>query len=439
MLAETGVRDEAFDRLVKLLQERSPSLVLSGPSAEGQAHGWSNAQAILALNWVLGNVGKTVLPAPALPFPQIAAEEGDTASLQTLAADLTAGKIDTLFIHGVNPVYSAPAFVNLRQALGKASFKVVFAQYMDETAHEADLLLPVDSALEDWGTHVPSYQGEEAELTLQQPLMERLYPDGTRSAGDLLVALLKQRQAKDYKGFADYYAYLRTALVSNRAAFAGGSTGDDDQFWTEALSGGVLRVKAPAATPAKAGAVQIDLPASVAAPVQFPFVLAPAVRANLRDGRHANLPWMQETADAMTTIVWDSWAEVHPATAKKLGISDGDILEIASASGALKVQAYIFPGLHPDVIGVPLGQGHERMGRYADGRGVNPFRVLDPVFDAKTGELARYATRVRVTRTGEHVNVVKDEGWKSGNLTTQAGRKLVVTLPASMAKLSEEV
>ncbi len=443
--AQTGVSEEAFDRLVQLLQKRTPSVVLSGPSAEGHVHGSSNAQAILALNWVLGNVGKTVLLPPKLPFPQIAPESGDTASLRQFAAQLAEGKFDTVFIHDTNPVYSAPAFLKLKEILPKAGFKVVFAQYLDETAAEADLVLPIDSSLEDWGTHVAPYQTDGVELTLQQPLMERLY-DGTagsagqtRSVGDVLLDVLKQRRPKEYGGFADYYAYLRAAVVGNRAAFTG-VPGDEEQFWTEALSRGVLRVNAQEQkVPAKAGNVELDFAGAAGQDAQFPFVLAPAVRSGLRDGRHANLPWLQETPDSLTTIVWDSWAEVHPETAKRLGITDGDILEVASASGSIKVQAYIFPGLHRDVIGVPLGQGHDpRMGRYASG-GVNPFRILDPIFDRKTGELAMYATRVRVSKTGARSNVVKDEGWKSGNLKTQAGRKLVVTLTADQAKLAGEV
>ena len=463
VLAETAVSEEAFDRLVQLLQKRSPSLVLSGPSAEGHAHGSANAQAILALNWVLGNVGKTVLLPPRLPFPQIAPESGDTASLQEFTRELAAGKFDTVFVHDVNPVYSAPAFLKFKEALPKAGFKVVFAQYLDETAAEADLVLPIDSSLEDWGTHVAAYQPEGIELALQQPLMERLYdgtagsPGQTRSVAEVLLELLKQRRPKEYAGFADHYAYLRAAVLANRTAFTGmegasGPTGaagaefDDEQFWTEALSRGVLRVKAEEPKgAAKAGALELEFDLPTSDNKQFEYVLAPVVRASLRDGRHANLPWMQETPDSMTTIVWDSWAELHPATAAKLGIADGDILEVASASGALRLKAYIFPGLHPGVIGIPLGQGHDDdpegkrgMGRYARGRGVNPFRILDPVFDRKTGELAIYATRVRVTRTGERGNIVKDEGWKSGNLKTQAGRKLVVTLAADQAKLAGE-
>jgi len=444
VLTDTGVSAEAYDRLVKLLQDRSPAVVLSGPSAEGHVHGYSNAQAILALNWVLGSVGKTVVAPVKSPFPQIAAESGDTAALRQFADGLAAGRFDTVFIHDVNPVYSAPAFLKIPELLPKAGFKVVFAQYRDETANLADLVLPVDSSLEDWGTHVAPYQGENLELTLQQPLMERLYPDGTRSVGDVLLEVLKRQRPQEYKGFADYYAYLRAALVANRAAFAP-IDGDDEYFWTEALSRGVLHVKAGAEAhgaehaPARLPALELDFAgATTPAGDPYPFTLAPAVRA-LRDGRHANLPWLQETPDSLTTIVWDSWAEVHPATAKRLGIVDGDILEIASASGSLKVQAYVFPGLHPDVIGLPLGQGHESMGRYANGIGVNPFRILDPVFDRRTGELAMYATRVRVSKTGTRTNIVSDEGWKSGNLKTQAGRKLVAVLPADKAKLSEEV
>ena len=438
--SETGVSEEVFDRLVALLRERTPSIVLSGPSAEGHVHGFSNAQAILALNWVLGNVGKTILLPPKLPFPQVAPEAGDTASLRQLAAGLAAGKFDTVFIQDVNPLYSAPPFLNFREVLTKARFTVVFAQYLDETAKQADLVLPIDSAMEDWGTHVPAYQPEGIEISMQQPLMERLYPEGTRSVGDVLLELLKHRRHEEYKGFADYYAYLRSALSKNRSAFIG-APADEEQFWTEALSKGVLRVAAQEQKVAtKAPSVELDFAgAAPAADEKYPFRLAPAVRASMRDGRHANLPWMQETPDTLTTIVWDSWAEVHPATAKRLGINDGDIIEVASASGSLRVLAYVFPGIHPDVIGVPLGQGHENLGRYANGRGVNPFRILDPVFDRKTGELAMYATRVRVSKTGERGHIVKDEGWKSGVLKIQAGRKLVVTLPADQAKLSEEV
>ena len=30
-------------------------------------------------------------------------------------------------------------------------------------------------------------------------------------------------------------------------------------------------------------------------------------------------PWLQESPDPLTTVVWDSWAELHPSTAKAHG------------------------------------------------------------------------------------------------------------------------
>lgn len=431
----TGVSIEQLDKLVKLLKERSPSLVLSGPSAEGHAHGFQTAAAIALLNVVLGNVGKTIDAPAALPFPQIAPQAGSYAGLRDFNDGLAKGQYKVVFVHGANPVFTAPGFMGVRESLGKAAFKVVFTDAIDETAAMADLVLPLDSALEGWGTHVAHYQPVGTELSIQQPLMERLYAD-TRTMGDIVLDLLKQRQPEQYKQWPDYYAYLKTAVVQAKNAFGQAAT-EDEAFWREALSAGVLNVAAPAqAAPLAAASVAVSLPAPEAANAQYPFHLVPSVRHSFRDGRHANLPWMQESPDPLTTVVWDSWAEIHPKTAARLGVKEGDYLEIASDKGALKVKAYVFPGIHPDAIAVPVGQGHEELGRYAKGVGVNPFKILSPVFDKDTGELAMYATRVKVSKTGQHEKMVKDEGDSHGK---QAGTKIVATVLSDKVNLAREV
>lgn len=435
---EAGVSGEVFDKLVALLSERSPSLVLSGLSAEGHAHGAQNAAAIMLLNVVLGNVGKTIDAPTRLPFPQLAAEEGNSVALKKFNDSLAGDRFKVVFIYNANPVYTAPAFMKLRDNLKKSEFKVVFTHYLDETAQEADLVLPLDSALEDWGTHVAAYQPDSIELTMQQPLMEKLYPSGTRSLGDVMLDQLKHRRANEYKDFADYYAYLKSALTRNKGAFSGVSA-DDETFWNQALMHGVLKVKGQEQS-ISANVVNLDI--AQPAPIgddQYPFHLVPTVRSGFRDGRHANLPWLQETPDSLTTMVWDSWVEIHPKTAERMGIKEGDILEIASKNGSIKTQAYLFPGVQPDSVAIPLGQGHEAMGRYAKDVGVNPFKLLDPVFDKSTGELAMHATRVKVSRTGASVRVVKEEGWSPIVVNTQQGRKLVSTIAVDKANFSKEV
>ncbi|HET7318156.1 MAG TPA: molybdopterin dinucleotide binding domain-containing protein, partial [Nitrospirota bacterium] len=127
----------------------------------------------------------------------------------------------------------------------------------------------------------------------------------------------------------------------------------------------------------------------------------------LYDGRGAPLPWLQQMPDPMSTVVWDSWVEINPRTADELGIKFGDLVEVTSPQGALRVPAVIYPGIRPDMAAMPLGQGHKEMGRYAKGRGVNPLRLLAMIDDkGKPTQPAWNATRVRIKRISEKGDLV---------------------------------
>ncbi|TAJ82293.1 MAG: molybdopterin dinucleotide-binding protein [Gallionellaceae bacterium] len=432
---DTGVSVEQINKLAALLKERAPSLVIAGSAVEGYAHGSQNAAAIALLNRVLGNIGKTIEAPANVPFPQVAVTTGSRSAVQALNDSLANGKVKVLFTYGANPVYSAPAALKFKDNLKKADFKVAFAHYMDETALEADLVLPLDSALEDWGSAVPEYLPEGVQLNIQQPLMEKLHAD-TRGAGDILLALLKQRKANEYKDYEDFYAYLRSAVVKNKSAL-GGAGADDDTFWGETLSKGLLKLSATNGTlSAKSSAAGLTIPAPAGEDSAYPLHLIPSVTASLRDGRHANQPWLQESPDPLTTIVWDSWVELHPKTAARLGIVEGDIVEVTSRSGSVKAQAYIFPGIHPDAVSLPLGYGHTALGRWAKDVGVNVFGMLDQVVDKETGELALNETRVKISKTGKRIVVVKEEGAAGGS---QAGKKIAVRASTDEVELSGEV
>jgi len=225
-------------------------------------------------------------------------------------------------------------------------------------------------------------------------------------------------------------------MLQNKGALGGGGA-DDDTFWNEMLTSGIVKLSGSNGTlSASSGVAGLTLPSPAAADAQFPLQLIPGVTASLRDGRHANQPWLQESPDPLTTIVWDSWVEIHPKKAAELGITEGDIVEVTSKTGSIKAQAYLFPGIHPDAISVPIGRGHDALGRYAKGYGVNPFQIMDAVFDKETGELAMHETRVKVSKTGQRVIVVKDEGAAGG---MQDGRKIAVRMTTDEVDQSEEV
>ena len=105
--------------------------------------------------------------------------------------------------------------------------------------------------------------------------------------------------------------------------------------------------------------------------------------------------------DPITSAMWSSWVEINPQTAARLGIADGDVVEIASRHGAVRAPAVLSPGIAPDVLAMPVGQGHETFTRYASGRGANPVKLLAPTVEPETGALAWAATRViaRVERS----------------------------------------
>ena len=192
---------------------------------------------------------------------------------------------------------------------------------------------------------------------------------------------------------------------------------DFEAFWRAAIEAGVWGQPAAAAdnqaTPSSASMI-----AAIGDPVSefagdendYPFVLHPYLTATFLDGRGANLPWLQEMPDPMTSVVYGSWAELNPVTADELGIREGDVLEIESPAGSLRVPALIFPAIRPGVVAIPIGQGHEAYGRYAHDRGVNPIHIVETLVDGQTGDLAWAATRVKITATGESLNIIKTDG-----------------------------
>jgi anaerobic selenocysteine-containing dehydrogenase len=133
---------------------------------------------------------------------------------------------------------------------------------------------------------------------------------------------------------------------------------------------------------------------------EFPFSFLPYASQAFLDGSLAHLPWLQELPDVISTAMWSQWVEINPRTAARFGIAQGDVVEVASRHGRVRAPALVSPGLAPEMIAMPIGQGHETFTRYASGRGQNPLHLLSPLTEPATGALAWAATRVRISRIG---------------------------------------
>jgi molybdopterin-containing oxidoreductase family iron-sulfur binding subunit len=154
----------------------------------------------------------------------------------------------------------------------------------------------------------------------------------------------------------------------------------------------------------------------------------------LYDGSGADLPWLQEIPDPVTSVAWQSWAEVSLATAEKLGVELGDVIAIETSAGTIEVPAYPRGGIRDDVVAVPIGQGHQHgywASKTCDGmpgemRGVNVIDALSAAVD-ESGGRAWLTERASLSNTGRSRRLPMLQ-WSDNKRERQLGE--VVTLAA---------
>jgi MoCo/4Fe-4S cofactor protein with predicted Tat translocation signal len=303
-----------------------------------------------AINAALGNIGKTVtIPANA---GGIDTPGGQIAAFKSLVADLNAGKVDWLIMLNSNPVYDAPADLDFKTALGKAKLSIHLGSHVGETGREAIWHLPAAHYLEFW-SDVHSYDGT---VSIIQPLIDPLYQGHT--AHDLVQAMLDDPQLSAYEA-------VRTTWKST-------IKGDFETGWRKALHAGWIDGTAYATTdkvPAMAG-VKVPTPISKDT---FEIIFRPD--PNIYDGRYSNVGWLQELPKPVTNLSWDNAALVSGATLTKLGVEEGDIVELSVGSSKVKAPILVAPG-HPDNSAtVYLGYGRSEAGRVGAGAGFNAYLI----------------------------------------------------------------
>jgi anaerobic selenocysteine-containing dehydrogenase len=130
----------------------------------------------------------------------------------------------------------------------------------------------------------------------------------------------------------------------------------------------------------------------------YPFHLNTYKPVTHAGGRGASQPHLQEVSAPPVGLTWDSWIEVNPKAAKRLGIADGEWVWVESPLGKVRTRARLHPGALPNVVNMPVGRGHKAYGRWAQGRGENPNQILGGQRDGLGGFFAWHSTRVRLSK-----------------------------------------
>jgi len=412
---EAGVEIGLLKKFAEAWLKAERPLAIPGAGAMAHTNGAQNAKAIMALNALADNFGKpggvqVVHPAPV-------AEPRNAASFQEMA-DLVdrmkAGKVKALLIHGTNPVFELPAALGFADALKNVETVISFSPFYDETTAAADYSLPDHTPFESWGYQRVCTGTDRMVVTASQPVVVPLYE--TQATADVLLAAVRQMgdaviEAVPYKTEVEFIQKALEPLQQEPdGVFSASGT---RAFWGRFLQhGGWWKKDEAAAEP-----LEVDSAAFLAQGCEVPepefegegeFHLVVYPHPILGDGAGANRPWLQETPDPMTTVMWNTWVEVNPETAKELGLRHDDLVLIESPYGNIYAVVYVYPGIRPDTIAIPFGQGHEVLGRWAEGRGANPAKLLG-IRTNKAGDAALASVRVRIRKTGRRRPLARKE------------------------------
>jgi molybdopterin-containing oxidoreductase family iron-sulfur binding subunit len=305
------------------------------------------------LNYLLGNYGDTIDLKHPSKHPSNRNESTDQ-DLETLLRDLHAGKIAALFVHGTNPVHDLPNGDTIAEDLKRVPLLVCLSPHLDETARLAHYVCPDHHYLESWGDAEPV----SGVASLVQPAITPLAD--TRSILESLAAWAeKSRPAQEL--VREHWEKEVFRLQTKAASF--------QEFWDNTLEQGFASLDVH---PITLTAFNLDAvhPAVVSESRQDDaYCLVLYHKVGMPDSSHAYNPWLHELPDPITKVTWDNYAAVSPATAKTLGVKDGDVIRLeADADGhslTLELPALIQLGQHDKVVAVALGYGSVLSERFA--------------------------------------------------------------------------
>ena len=364
---KTGVAAKRVERLANEFAQQTPATAIAAGAAVAHTNGLFNAVAVNALTALVGSVE---IPGGIYFTPN--SESGTNYAKYSEIG--VRPQTQVLLVDGANPVFASPHAWAVKDTLMKIPYIVSFGNFIDETTVLSDLILPDHSFLESWVHAAPESGAKVAVSTVAPPVMQPLHD--TRSTPDLLLEVSRKISKPLNLPWQKFEDMLKSAPA--------GPLGEARQR---------------AALNERSGrSFKYTEPEFDGDPNQYGFLLLPYPSIAFLDGSLAHLPLLQELPDPMTSGMWSSWVEINTQTAERLGIRQGDLVEITSSQGSIQMAAFPSPGVAPDVIAIPVGQGHENYTRYATDRGQNPIRILAPMKELNTGLLAWAATKVRITK-----------------------------------------
>jgi MoCo/4Fe-4S cofactor protein with predicted Tat translocation signal len=369
-----------LDALAKDLQaHRGAVVVIPGEYQPASVHALCHA-----INEAMGAVGKTVTyTEPVLENPV-----DMVASIKELVADMNAGKVEVLIILGGNPVFDAPADLDLKNAMYKVGLRIHQNVFANETTDLCHWFIAGTHFLEEWS----DCRALNGMTSIRQPLIAPLY--GGHSAHQVLAVFEGQPDVSDYD------------LV--RAFWKTQYTGTDfEEFWRRSVHDGFMRGSEfkPLTVKANAGAIGAAVAPSNAGGLEIIYRHDPSIY----DGRWANNAWLQECPKPLTKLTWENVVLLSPDTAKKMfgfeGSQHTKIVTLEHRGRKVNAPLWVQAGHPDDCVTVYFGYGRRRSGRTGSGKGFDAYQV-------RFTDSNLFGFGAKLTDTGNMYDLASTQGYQ---------------------------
>ncbi|MDI5977095.1 molybdopterin oxidoreductase family protein [Amycolatopsis magusensis] len=260
-----------------------------------------------------------------------------------------------LMVFGSNVLVSAPRSAHIADRLGALDFLVVADLVLSETAALADVVLPITQWAEEEGTMT----NIEGRVLFRRRAIDP--PEGVRTDLDVLSGLASRLGQPDGRFPAD----ADTVFEELRAASKGGLADYSGITYDRLRAGERLHWPVPETDHPGSPRVFLDRfahadgrarfhPVDHRGPAEPTDAEYPLQATTGRVLQHYQSGAQTRLIDELTDAVPEAFVEVHPDTAARAGLADGDWASVESRRGAVRARVRCVPSIRPDLVFVPF-------------------------------------------------------------------------------------
>jgi formate dehydrogenase alpha subunit len=381
----TGVPVDDLEAAAVMYAESSPASILYAMGITQHTSGTDNVKTLGNLAMLCGNIGVVgggvnplrgqnnvqgacdlgALPNVFTGYQKVASEEvrqkfAKAWGLEELSAvpglrvtDMfpaaLEGKLRGLYIMGENPLVSDPDLHHIEEAVKKLDFMVVQDIFLTETAQLADVVLPGVSFAEKDGT----FTNSERKVHRVRKAIE---PVGEAREDSWIICQLAAAM-----GCPMEYADARAIMEEIRKVTPSYAGISYERLEKKAIAWPCPAEDHPGTPILHVGEYAcgkgVFFPIEYRPPAENPDAEYPFILSTGRVLQHFHTGTMTRKGKGLNQLYPELLAEVNPADAEKLGIEDGDFINVASRRGSIKVKAWLTDRPAAGVVFVPFHFG----------------------------------------------------------------------------------